>query len=102
MPDPVLTQGASGSKVRQLKRLLEAWGKEHPLPEPLADTAQFGQATSLAVRTFQATHGLEVDGAVGAATWAALQAATAPAVASPLVVYEPVEVLSAAAVECEP
>ena len=32
----------------------------------------FGQATEQAVRSFQSTHGLEVDGIVGPMTWGML------------------------------
>jgi predicted chitinase len=72
---PMIKQGAKGPAVTELKKMLAAWGAQHPLPKPLADTAVFGDAVTRAVKAFQEANGLEVDGVVGPLTWAALDAA---------------------------
>lgn len=63
---PVLRMGARGRAVTELQRALQARGY------PIADDGAFGPRTRAAVRHFQARRGLEVDGAVGRRTWAAL------------------------------
>ncbi|NJL02045.1 MAG: hypothetical protein HC910_16330 [Spirulinaceae cyanobacterium SM2_1_0] len=75
----LLQQGDRGERVEQLQRRLQAAGVyEGPL------SGIFGEQTAAAVRRFQAARGLTVDGLVGAATWAALDAsATATATPSP-------------------
>jgi putative peptidoglycan binding protein len=72
-----LTQGSHGPRVVELKHMLEAWGKMHTLPEPIAQTPVFGTATAAAVKAFQSAHGLAPDGKVGDLTWADLQVAIA-------------------------
>jgi peptidoglycan hydrolase-like protein with peptidoglycan-binding domain len=62
-PQRILRPGASGPEVVHLQRLLGVH----------AD-GDFGPSTLRAVRRFQATHGLLVDGQVGPHTWAALEA----------------------------
>ena len=66
---PTLREGNMGESVRQMQVLLIAAG--FPCGNAGADGI-FGQATLAAVKSFQAAHGLTVDGIVGRATWAAL------------------------------
>ena len=61
----VLKKGSQGPEVVELKRLLEVWGKTHPLPKPLAKTPVFGEATVIDVKAFQESAGLTGDGKVG-------------------------------------
>ncbi len=65
-PRPVLHRGLSGDAVGTLQTLLQRKGFH------LAIDNDFGAATELAVKTFQAGAGLAPDGIVGSATWAAL------------------------------
>ena len=62
---PVLHRGIADDAVGDLQALLRKKGL------PLAIDNEFGAATELAVKTFQAGAGLEADGSVGPATWAA-------------------------------
>lgn len=64
-----LRAGDVGESVRQMQVLLIAAG--FPCGNAGADGI-FGQDTLAAVKSFQAAHGLTVDGIVGRATWAAL------------------------------
>ncbi|MDA5556311.1 N-acetylmuramidase domain-containing protein [Shimia sp. MMG029] len=66
----VLRTGALGEAVRELQLLLRRAG--HGV---LID-GDFGPATKRAVMNFQRDNGLGVDGVVGPATWAALEAKT--------------------------
>ena len=66
-PLPLLEFGAQGSAVRRLQQLLNRAGAGQ-----LQVDGGFGRATDTAVRTFQRTHGLPVDGAVGPQTWETL------------------------------
>ncbi|NMB45196.1 MAG: peptidoglycan DD-metalloendopeptidase family protein [Firmicutes bacterium] len=59
----VLRQGMTGSDVRELQQRLVEWG--HPLPID----GKFGPVTAAAVRAFQKSLGLTVDGIVGNQTW---------------------------------
>jgi GH25 family lysozyme M1 (1,4-beta-N-acetylmuramidase) len=63
---PLIKRGSSGEAVRKLQQLLNAAGAS------LEEDGSFGPATDAAVRAYQKTHGLEVDGEVGPITWAAL------------------------------
>jgi len=60
---PVVQRGDTGPRVVTIQYLLNARGAG------LAVDGIFGPATQQAVRNFQASHGLYVDGKVGAATW---------------------------------
>lgn len=62
----ILRRGDSGEAVRKLQRKLGFTGND-------VDGA-FGPATQRAVRSFQASNGLLVDGIAGRNTWAALKA----------------------------
>lgn len=62
-----LRQGDSGEDVRYLQQKLSEHGAW------LTIDGKFGPATSSAVRSFQASNGLSVDGVVGPQTWAALE-----------------------------
>jgi lysozyme len=64
--DPVLKKGVDGKAVERLQRALKAAG------HAVTVDGDFGDATKRAVKAFQAAHGLEADGVVGPATWAAL------------------------------
>lgn len=64
----VLRRGSNNEAVGDLQRLL----RKHGLM--VAVDNDFGPATEVAVKTFQAQKGLTVDGIVGEATWSALRA----------------------------
>lgn len=66
---PTLRNGSTGTAVRRLQRSLTA-----ALGRTVAIDGQFGPATETAVRDYQSTRQLLVDGVVGTATWTALQA----------------------------
>jgi predicted chitinase len=70
-----LAEGAIGPAVVELKALLNAWGKEHPLPKPIKPGPFFGPATTAAVKAFQKANGIQATGRVGAKTRTALGAA---------------------------
>ncbi|MGC4116077.1 MAG: peptidoglycan-binding protein [Myxococcales bacterium] len=70
---PTLRQGASGSAVSSLQRLLKDAGCD---PGPI--DGQFGPGTRSAVEVYQASRGLTCDGVVGAQTWAALESGAKP------------------------
>lgn len=63
---PVLRKGHQGSAVVDLQTQLTAAGF------PVPDTGNFLDKTDKAVRAFQKSRGLKVDGRVGPATWTAL------------------------------
>lgn len=63
---PVLLDGKQGSRVLVVQRLLNATGAG------LEADGVFGPNTDGAVRAFQESHGLGVDGIVGEQTWSAL------------------------------
>ncbi|HEU5374220.1 MAG TPA: peptidoglycan-binding protein, partial [Ktedonobacteraceae bacterium] len=60
------SQGSTGSAVKALQRQLNAHGAS------LTVDGNFGPATNSAVRSFQSSHGLSVDGSAGPQTWNAL------------------------------
>ncbi|MQY13196.1 hypothetical protein SRB5_33390 [Streptomyces sp. RB5] len=66
---PVIKSGATGEPVQRLQRALTA-----ALGRTIAIDGSFGPATDAAVRDYQSSRGLAVDGVVGAASWGALQA----------------------------
>ncbi|ANN17891.1 hypothetical protein SD37_21070 [Amycolatopsis orientalis] len=66
---PTLRQGATGAAVNRLQRALTAASGK-----TLAIDGTFGPNTEKAVRDYQSARRLDVDGVVGQATWAALQA----------------------------
>jgi peptidoglycan hydrolase-like protein with peptidoglycan-binding domain len=63
---PIEKNGSAGEDVRTVQHLLQAHGAT------LVADGLFGPQTDAAVRAFQASHGLAVDGIVGNATWPAL------------------------------
>lgn len=65
---PTLQIGSTGEAVRRLQRALTA-----ALGRTVAIDGQFGSQTGQAVRDYQASRGLGVDGIVGPQTWGALQ-----------------------------
>lgn len=67
---PTLRKGSKGADVRRLQRIL-VMIKDL---EPAGIDGAFGARTDLAVRNFQESEGLAIDGIVGRATWAALPA----------------------------
>lgn len=62
-----LKVGSKGPEVKILQGLLNQNGAK------LAVDGEFGPATKEAVKAYQREHHLEIDGVVGALTWAALQ-----------------------------
>ncbi len=66
----LLAYGSAGPEVTTLQERLAALGHD---PGPI--DGMFGTGTARAVAAFQAASGLTPDGIVGAATWAALDAA---------------------------
>lgn len=74
---PSLRRGATGTYVQQAQARLRAHGRS------LVVDGVFGAQTEAAVRAFQKSKGLAVDGVIGTAqTWPALLAATAAATPS--------------------
>ncbi len=63
---PTVSYGDEGSYITELQEMLNTYGAG------LETDGIFGQATEQAVRSFQSTHGLEVDGIVGPMTWGML------------------------------
>jgi peptidoglycan hydrolase-like protein with peptidoglycan-binding domain len=63
---PVVRRGSTGQPVRSLQYLLRARGSA------LGVDGVFGARTDRAVRAFQRSHGLAVDGVVGPSTWTAV------------------------------
>lgn len=69
----VLKKGAKGSQVKALQILLIGYGyKMENNGKTYGADGSFGGATDKAVRAFQKTNGLAVDGSVGPKTWAKL------------------------------
>jgi hypothetical protein len=79
--DRMLSQGMTGSDVKELQQLLLNLGYDLG---PYGADGDFGPVTNQAVRAFQAAHRLEVDGIVGPLTLAALREATAPKPSPPV------------------
>jgi putative chitinase len=75
---PRLMRGAQGAAVKDLQQALQRHGFD---PGPI--DGDYGPRTEGAVRAFQATKGLTVDGWVGAQTWGALDRAPSPAAPAP-------------------
>lgn len=68
---PTLSDGATGSWVEVLQRSLMLAGDD-----PVGVDGSFGARTLTAVKAFQGSHSLAVDGQVGPLTWGALEART--------------------------
>ncbi|WP_370592743.1 peptidoglycan-binding protein [Streptomyces sp. NBRC 109706] len=66
---PTLREGSSGEAVKRLQRALTA-----ALGRTVSIDGSFGPLTTQAVRDYQTSRGLGVDGVVGPLSWAALQA----------------------------
>ena len=66
LPWPLLRRGSDGQPVRSLQHLLRARG------HTVAVDGDFGAQTDRAVRSFQRSRGLVVDGIVGPRTWGRL------------------------------
>ena len=64
--NPTLTEGDTGPAVQTLQTRLNVWGAT------LTVDGNFGPATLVAVKAFQAAQKLTVDGIVGPQTWSAL------------------------------
>jgi peptidoglycan hydrolase-like protein with peptidoglycan-binding domain len=77
MPDLPLELGSTGDDVKRVQRSIVRDGYRSAANDLGLDGAEdvdgvFGPRTDTAVRRFQETRGLAVDGVVGPATWAAL------------------------------
>ncbi len=70
----VLKRGSTGAAVKDLRRLLNTVGA---VPHLAVEGQLFDEQTDAAVRDFQASHGLVVDGKVGVQTMTALKRSTA-------------------------
>lgn len=68
----VLRKGSKGAQVATLQRLLSALGYRGRNGLKLDIDKSFGANTEYAVRSYQSNKGLQVDGVVGAKTWASL------------------------------
>ncbi|MEW2498676.1 N-acetylmuramoyl-L-alanine amidase [Streptomyces nodosus] len=66
---PALSQGSTGAAVQRLQRALTA-----TLGRTVTADGDFGSGTQQAVRDYQTSRSLGVDGQAGPATWGALQA----------------------------
>jgi peptidoglycan hydrolase-like protein with peptidoglycan-binding domain len=64
MAEPVLRKGSTDPAVRDLQEALKALGHD---PGPIDGV--FGATTEAAVKAFQQTKGITVDGIVGKVTW---------------------------------
>jgi len=73
-----LKKGSKGDPVKYLQTLLKRLGYDLGTTGPNKDgiDGDFGARTDLAVRAFQQSAGLSVDGIVGKKTWDRLEAAT--------------------------
>jgi peptidoglycan hydrolase-like protein with peptidoglycan-binding domain len=69
-PGAPLRPGSSGESVRQVQRCLNNIAARRPEIPKVAEDGIFGNATTLAVVTFQRLFGLTADGIVGPLTWA--------------------------------
>ena len=71
---PILRFGSRGPVVQELQARLNLWLARTPGTgmAPLAMDGIFGAKTLAAVRAFQRSRGLQVDGVVGPLTWGAL------------------------------
>jgi zinc D-Ala-D-Ala carboxypeptidase len=67
-----LSEGSSGSDVRELQIRVAGWVADSPTQTYLGVDGQFGPATKAAVIRFQRAYGLASDGIVGPATQAKL------------------------------
>lgn len=66
---PILKKGSKGEAVKTLQRLLNALGFTDATEKALVVDGSFGTATLYALKAFQNTERLEVDGICGAETW---------------------------------
>jgi V8-like Glu-specific endopeptidase len=73
-PRPIVRYGSRGTTVQELQIRLNLWIARTPGPglAPLDTDGIFGAKTLAAVRAFQRSRGLQVDGIVGPQTWGAL------------------------------
>jgi uncharacterized protein (TIGR02594 family) len=68
--EQIIQYGSKGHGVQHLQTVLN---KSLPHSPPLAIDGHFGQRTEAAVRIYQASAGLAIDGVVGPQTWKALR-----------------------------
>lgn len=73
---PIIRKGSRNKYVTECQQMLQSLGYNLGI---CGIDGDFGTATRAAVMQFQSDHSLQVDGIVGADTWAALEAASAPA-----------------------
>src|SRR5215470_7499868 len=91
---PKLEKGMSDPRVAPLGQRLRATGD---LATPVSDPQLFDASISAALRRFQARHGLDPDGKLGAQTLAALNVSAEDRLASTLLNLERFRLLSARA-----
>jgi len=75
---PGLQKGSQGAAVKELQTLLNRYFGTPAIGQPLVVDGIFGAATEARVKTAQLCYMLPSDGIVGALTWQALRANSAP------------------------
>ncbi|MDR2753797.1 MAG: peptidoglycan-binding protein [Oscillospiraceae bacterium] len=74
-PGRLLRRGSAGEEVRTVQKMLRRISQSFPaVPAPTVNTGVFNAATDAAVKGFQRTFGLMVDGIVGDETWSRMVA----------------------------
>ena len=68
----VCKRGSKGEQVKTIQRILYAMGYKDQNGKALAIDGDFGSKTEYALRSFQKSNSLVVDGSCGSATWTAL------------------------------
>lgn len=102
---PLVKKGSTGDAVIALQKLLQSEGYRPPMLIAVSVTGKFDAATDEAVRDFQKSKGLGVDGKVGRNTWGALgqKAQSSSRSSSPSTpTYDPASLATVAADQDEP
>jgi len=69
---PTLRYGSTNGQVKNLQERLRSYGIKGSNGKPLDVDGKFGANTEAAVKKFQSTNGLKIDGVVGPNTWGLL------------------------------